>query len=248
MHFRLRYQNQDFDLSGGQFLIGRSADCQISLDDPLVSRHHARLMVHGENIVVEDLGSRNGVRVNGEKIDKSCQLSASDRVTIGGQELVLLPPRDNNTGPVISRGAPTHRLDRFGVIGGLADKALALGRGDEAERVLNALMADMLLDASAGRDLDNVDRAGRYAAKLAGATGKGKWVSYVADLYMAIERPPPADIIDDLYAGLRKVDAVDVGRLRQLLDALQRQAADLGPADRFLVRRVEGLIQLAAAR
>ena len=45
MRFRLRYLHHDLELSEGQFVVGRSAGCQLSLDDPLVSRRHALLIV-----------------------------------------------------------------------------------------------------------------------------------------------------------------------------------------------------------
>ncbi|MCU0686326.1 MAG: FHA domain-containing protein, partial [Polyangiaceae bacterium] len=48
MRYRLRYLQHNLELSPGQFLIGRSTDCQLSVDDPLVSRRHARLLVTDE--------------------------------------------------------------------------------------------------------------------------------------------------------------------------------------------------------
>ena len=45
MRFRLRYLQHDLELSEGQFAVGRNASCQLSLDDPLVSRRHALLSV-----------------------------------------------------------------------------------------------------------------------------------------------------------------------------------------------------------
>ena len=68
MRFRLRYMNHDLELNEGEFVVGRNASCQLSLDDPLVSRRHATFIVHADAVTVEDLGSRNGVSVNGERI------------------------------------------------------------------------------------------------------------------------------------------------------------------------------------
>ena len=50
MRFRLRYLHHDLELSEGQFAVGRSAGCQLSLDDPLVSRRHALLVVSHEGV------------------------------------------------------------------------------------------------------------------------------------------------------------------------------------------------------
>jgi len=68
MKHTLRYNHHDIDLPEGEFVIGRAANCQLSLDDPLVSRNHATLKVTVDTVTFEDIGSRNGVRVNGERI------------------------------------------------------------------------------------------------------------------------------------------------------------------------------------
>src|ERR1700716_3944594 len=90
MRFRLRYLHHDLELTTGEFAIGRSPECQLSLDDPLVSRRHARLIVANDGVVIEDLQSRNGVTVNGHRIAARTPLSAGDKITIGSQELTLL--------------------------------------------------------------------------------------------------------------------------------------------------------------
>ncbi len=88
--FRLRFLLQEIDLPQGDTLIGRSANCQVTLDDPLVSREHARIRIQGERAFLEDLGSRNGVQLSGQPITGTVPLSNGDRVRIGTQELVFL--------------------------------------------------------------------------------------------------------------------------------------------------------------
>src|SRR5258706_11065738 len=90
MPFRLRHLQQNFELGEGEFVIGRSAECQLALDDPLVSRKHALLVVGVESVVIKDLGSRNGVVVNGTRIDTSRILLDGDRLVIGSQEMTLV--------------------------------------------------------------------------------------------------------------------------------------------------------------
>lgn len=88
--FRLRFLLQEIDLPQGDTLVGRSANCQVTLDDPLVSREHARLRIEGANATVEDLGSRNGVQLGGKPISGKATLGNGDRIRIGTQELVFL--------------------------------------------------------------------------------------------------------------------------------------------------------------
>src|SRR5258708_16038862 len=94
MRFRLRYLHHDLELGEGEFAIGRSAECQLSLDDPLVSGRPAVLVVSNEAVSVEDLGSRNGVLVNGSRIASTTPLRPGDKILIGSQELALLLGRD----------------------------------------------------------------------------------------------------------------------------------------------------------
>lgn len=88
--FRLRFLLQEIDLPQGDTLVGRSANCQVTLDDPLVSREHARIRIQGASAVVDDLGSRNGVQVGGQPVVRSAPLANGDRIRIGTQELVFL--------------------------------------------------------------------------------------------------------------------------------------------------------------
>jgi len=100
--YRLRLLLQEFDLPRGTTLIGRSYDCHVTIEDPLVSRQHARIEVEGDRVTVFDLGSRNGVKVNGAGIKGSQDLRHGDRVRIGTQELVFTrvearPPEPSRT-------------------------------------------------------------------------------------------------------------------------------------------------------
>ena len=64
-------------------VIGRSRDCDIVVEDPNVSRRHAEVRPSGGSWVVGDLGSTNGVRVNGVAIRRPQALASGDRVELG---------------------------------------------------------------------------------------------------------------------------------------------------------------------
>lgn len=89
MRYRLRFVLQELDLPQGGTIIGRSLDCHLTLEDPLVSRRHARIVVDDGGARIEDLGSRNGVRVNGAVIREPVALRNGDRVRIGTQDFVF---------------------------------------------------------------------------------------------------------------------------------------------------------------
>ncbi len=86
---RLRFLLHEFDLSLGVTTIGREADCHVTLDDPLVSRRHARIIKGTDRVVIEDMKSRNGVFVNGTAVRGLVALRHGDRVRVGAQEFVF---------------------------------------------------------------------------------------------------------------------------------------------------------------
>ena len=64
-------------------LIGRSRDADIVLDDSNVSRRHAEISPSGQSWLIQDLGSTNGVRVNGREVDGPHPLESGDRIELG---------------------------------------------------------------------------------------------------------------------------------------------------------------------
>ncbi|NDE60777.1 MAG: FHA domain-containing protein [Cyclobacteriaceae bacterium] len=66
-----------------EVVIGRSPDCDLVLEDVMVSRRHARLQQKEGKVWIEDLNSSNGVYVNGKKITSKQVLSDKDKVRIG---------------------------------------------------------------------------------------------------------------------------------------------------------------------
>jgi hypothetical protein len=87
--YRLRFHLQEVDLRAGLTTLGRSEDCEVTIEDPLVSRRHAQIIVDGDEVRVIDLGSRNGVKLNGVPVTASAVLHDGDRIRIGTQDLVF---------------------------------------------------------------------------------------------------------------------------------------------------------------
>ncbi|HVK64976.1 MAG TPA: FHA domain-containing protein [Polyangium sp.] len=288
MPFRIRYLAHDLELPFGEFVVGRGPECQLAVDDPLVSRKHAALVVGSNGVVAKDLGSRNGVLVNGVRIEGPRELVPGDKIRIGNQEIIIYKTDEPRSSPLADeehrramqtiggmqvaeihasieaaaidskgdvdvrlggRSETSRRFQSVRLLCGVADKALAMGRADEAERILASLLQGILKRAKTGQRPKGgvAEYAALYAARLAAATAKGSWIDYVFDLYTTISAPLPGSVIDELYTIVRKAKGYDIRMIRAYVAELQKIAPQLGPADRFLVQRVEGLERLASS-
>ncbi len=80
--------NQAYELTKDVYTIGREAGNDIVLEDSQISRHHARLSRQENSYVIEDLGSTNGVFVNGRRVSNPVLLSNGDM--LGFADTVVL--------------------------------------------------------------------------------------------------------------------------------------------------------------
>jgi pSer/pThr/pTyr-binding forkhead associated (FHA) protein len=87
---------QLLEISAAKVEVGRSDEMDLVLPNVSVSRHHARFLNTENGCRVEDVGSQNGVRVNGEKLEPESgkALSTGDVISIGKFEFLLLEPAE----------------------------------------------------------------------------------------------------------------------------------------------------------
>jgi predicted component of type VI protein secretion system len=283
-------------------VIGRSSTCNLSLDDALVSRRHATITNKSDGVWVEDLGSRNGVVVNGTRIPGPTKLAHLDRVTVGSHDMVFVEVSDrgesmarcencgtanapgsllcSKCGAAIHRGSPTLVGMTLSNIPGLAamaagsapppatapraeeettaaqqlltniaEKALALGRYDEAERVLSRVLTDMLTRAKSGQAVQpgRLTDATKYALRLAEGTKKSQWIDWIFEVHEACGKLIGADEIEKLHECVRKVRYAGGATMRRYLEKMREKQADFGPSDRFLLQRLEGIQRVVSA-
>jgi DNA-binding winged helix-turn-helix (wHTH) protein len=81
--FRLEGEEGDYPLAQGTNLIGRTADAVVLIDRTEVSRCHARIVVEGTAATLEDLGSKNGTYLNGQRLRQPSPLTDGDEIWIG---------------------------------------------------------------------------------------------------------------------------------------------------------------------
>ena len=248
-------------------LLGRGLGVDIVLVGPLISRRHAELRQTDDGLVVVDLGSRNGVFVNGHQVSSPTCISDGDSLSLGDDTFVLIELQDaaarqatwtemrvvresshvsmrTHTGNEVS--VATRRADALSMSGAAVDKALALGRGQEAEHLIGSHLVAVLSDASLGRGVaQEVARsAANYAVKLASVTGKPTWLDFAFRLYSSLGDTIPLPVVDEMYTVLRRVRGIDRELLRGYVDVLRRRE-DLSAPEHYVLQRLEGLERLA---
>jgi pSer/pThr/pTyr-binding forkhead associated (FHA) protein len=92
------------DLQRPILLIGRHMDCDVRLDTPKISRRHCCIAMAYDRLLIRDLGSRNGVRLNGRMIEEG-RLESGDEVAIG-PIVFRLEPSDERPEASAARPAP----------------------------------------------------------------------------------------------------------------------------------------------
>ncbi len=269
---RLRWRRQELLLTTGTYLIGRDASCHILLEESRVSRRHARVTVDGNLVFVEDLGSMNGILVNGVRVAQTRPVFDGDWITVGGEELEVcigdsgrsrrrtetvdelssssVPPSsskdaDRRISEPPEDAETTQRSRALEILASIADRALETGRHKDAEDMLKTTLLDILQESSAGMpvDQDALDFCARYALRLASAVGHPRWFDYTVDLMRAQRRPCSEQIADAMHAALARVPRVDVTRLEGWNLALQD--ADAPPENRDSARHLQAILREA---
>jgi pSer/pThr/pTyr-binding forkhead associated (FHA) protein len=261
----LKHGHQHHRLERPTLILGRGVSCDIQVSSALVSRRHARLSVTTLGVSIEDLGSRNGVFVNSERVLGPIRLRPGDRVALGDELFLYEETEERPEQRATEVALPSQRVVRTGfseadaalatrsaetlqLLASVVDKALALGRGDEAEHLIALHLATALADAEEGRALspEIARTAAGYAVKLAGVTGKASWLDYTVKLYGALGLVLPLSLVDEMYVLLRRIRGLDLAVLRLYTEKLRERSDGLAPAERFVLQRLSGLERLAS--
>lgn len=81
--------SEPMEIGSAAIVLGRAPDCDVQVNDNQLSRRHCRFVPKGSSVLIEDLKSANGTRLNGVKLEKPSPLRPGDRVQLGGAEVVF---------------------------------------------------------------------------------------------------------------------------------------------------------------
>ena len=94
----LIWAERQIPLGAGTHVVGRAPDAAIWIDAPGVSRHHARISVEGAVATLEDLGSKNGTYLHGERVTAPSTLRDGDQIRLGSVVITFrIPPPAGST-------------------------------------------------------------------------------------------------------------------------------------------------------
>ena len=101
-------------LSGVSLTVGSDPEsADLALDDPAVSRVHARLDRIGSTWLVLDLGSRNGTRLNGERLTGQRRLRDGEEILVGRTRLIYRDGSENKRPPTDALEPPPANLTKM---------------------------------------------------------------------------------------------------------------------------------------
>ncbi len=89
----LSWDGQRISVDKRRVVLGRGRDCDVTIDDPSVSRRHAELVQEGSEFWVVDLGSTNGIAVDGRRVQRA-RLEPGDRFMVGETEVAFTTERE----------------------------------------------------------------------------------------------------------------------------------------------------------
>jgi DNA-binding winged helix-turn-helix (wHTH) protein len=89
LSYRLLYEDREISLRPGENVLGRVEEGVLWIESPSVSRRHARIRFEGGTPILEDLGSKNGTFLRGERISAPAPLADGDEIGLGKVTMVF---------------------------------------------------------------------------------------------------------------------------------------------------------------
>jgi pSer/pThr/pTyr-binding forkhead associated (FHA) protein len=91
------YEGLEVPIDRDRFVIGRGVEADLAVAEPTISRMHAAFEREGDGFILQDLGSTNGTRVNGQRETRAL-LRDGDEIELGRLQLRLLAPTNDARG------------------------------------------------------------------------------------------------------------------------------------------------------
>lgn len=83
------WKGRKVTLTDGENILGREPAARVSIDSARVSRRHARIVIADTHALLEDLNSKNGTFLNGERLSAAAVLRNRDSISLGGERFTV---------------------------------------------------------------------------------------------------------------------------------------------------------------
>ncbi|MFE7076390.1 FHA domain-containing protein [Streptomyces sp. NPDC057620] len=182
-----RFRNTTLVLTGGRQIIGRAPGCDLRLEHPHLSGHHAQLRMSGAQVLIENLCSNRGTHVNGRPTHEPHRLHSGDIVCFGDVRARFDDP---------ARHATQTREPAFYIKSQQARNINNVGRDQHVHEVQQSFLKEVAAARSRGRSLILVG----FMLSIGGFSVYG-WgvVRLVGSVVRIFQKPldPAASSIDD---------------------------------------------------
>jgi pSer/pThr/pTyr-binding forkhead associated (FHA) protein len=257
----------EYRLTNGSLLIGRSHECELRLEDALVSRLHARVRVETDRVGIEDLHSTNGIYLRGDRVLRFAVLREGDRVQLGTQEISFFALREELapesgvgerelTTLEVAPGAAlpadgvanaiptTTRAAALTMVGNLARRFAREGRAEEGARLLIPHLKRILRGATSGLEVPPAlcEQASTYAMDVAVWTADAAWLDYIVELHVVAEQLMTHSAILALQRAERWLGAVDRLLLQYYIETCAARGPLLDENEQLRLRLLERLL------
>ncbi|MBX7193598.1 MAG: FHA domain-containing protein [Sandaracinaceae bacterium] len=246
---------------GRPLRVGRSLDCEVVLDHPSISRHHATITFVGDRPRIEDAGSRHGTLVNGQRIEGAAPLKHGDRIALGGLTLTVQDlrrqeraQRDTLQIPALNAAQAARTLRNLPATGE-HDAVTAMvteiqlmvdaGEGARAASLVHGLLKNWNAQPATTAIDEGTLRRGSTAILRAVTADNAAWVDAVVKLHQSRGVLMHASTLDQLEAATRRAPRVDW----TLLDGYARWLRSSGVASargeygQFCVERLAQILR-----
>ena len=257
----LRLGQTTVPVAGG-IVLGRSPECSFVLqDDVRVSRRHAHVWAENGCVMVEDLGSRNGVYLNGKRIHERTAMRAGDVIRLGSHLVELIEryqaPRsravtrpdwetgssDYEEATVDECRASPNSIDWRPFREAMDERDFERA-GTEFEKAFTRVTLRALSMGQLDESLQS--EVCDHAFALASQTKDGVWINRLLHLHvlMALPMPPAAAAALPMLAA--RVCDLDTHMLEAYITLLRRNGCQLSAVDRQLCASLESSVLLAS--
>lgn len=225
-HFKLKLGGKTMSLHDGEYDIGRMSDCWLTLDDEMASRYHARFHVLGTMAELEDLGSRNGTFINGERLEGRRVLQDGDRIRIGRELISVLASEYDDDESELRRTLAPGEDTRFpALIGQLVNKSLKVGKFKEAERYVMALASQFQGNRVAFEHPASQACVACFL-RMAESSSSGTWVDRLFQLMASQRWVMDRTTLESVRTALDRIPRIPAVGVREYEDSLRDMARD----------------------